>query len=71
MFLGQPRYLSSLFLAGSSLSDDVSQFDFSAGAHVIPSLHTQQQQQTYIRASQVNLIVSFLTITIIYCHSNR
>ena len=40
---GQPRYLSSLFLAGSSLSEDVSQFDFSTGAHVIPSLHPHQQ----------------------------
>ena len=40
---GQPRYLSSLFLAGSSLSEDVSQFDFSTGAHVIPSLHLHQQ----------------------------
>ena len=49
---GQPRYLSSLFLVGSSLSEDVSQFDFSTGAHVIPTLHSHQQTQN--RTSQVN-----------------
>ena len=49
---GQPRYLSSLFLAGSSLSEDVSQFDFSTGAHVIPTLHPHQQTQN--RTSQVS-----------------
>ena len=49
---GQPRYLSSLFLAGSSLSEDVSQFDFSTGAHVIPSLHPHQQ--SYNRNTHVS-----------------
>ncbi|XP_065898419.1 DNA-dependent protein kinase catalytic subunit-like isoform X2 [Dysidea avara] len=51
---GHPRYLSSLFLAGSSLSEDVSQFDFSTGAHVMPVLHTRQVRHKTSSSSQVD-----------------
>lgn len=60
---GHPRYLSSLFLAGSSLSEDVSQFDFSTGAHVMPALHTRQVRHKTSSSSSV----SYKVCVHVYC----
>ncbi|CAI8051260.1 DNA-dependent protein kinase catalytic subunit [Geodia barretti] len=40
-----PRYLSSQYLADSSLSTDVSKFDFSAGPQVFPVMGTTSKSQ--------------------------